>query len=295
VRPHLIASHYGRARGPARAEWRVAFVGEAPFARGAAETAFALAPGDLRELMVAEFAVPAVAAPRQAILTAEMAIGDERARNSWPLWFFPRDVWRGAIYLALFDPIGRLRDFARIAPGVDDRQSTTDDPNAQFSSTAVGGRSPVVVIATMWTPGLRAFVERGGRAIVLLSGDEPAGPLPTAAMPFWREAVRLAEPHPAWGDFPLDDALALQLFGCAADHALDLRGYAGEWRPMLRRLDTRTMQLHEYALELRIGSGRAIVSTLRFEGGQGTQPAGIARNTAAAYLLWCWAKYLRQL
>jgi hypothetical protein len=35
------------------------------------------------------------------------------------------------------------------------------------------------------------------------------------------------------------------------------------------------------------------VTTLRFEGSQGTQPLGIARSTAAAYLLWCWVQYLK--
>jgi hypothetical protein len=272
-------------------------------ASGAATTPFALAPGDLRELAVAEFAAPHIAAPRQAILAAEVAIGGARARNSWPLWFFPRDVWRGAREIVLFDPVGRLRDFARIAPGLDQHSvhmvAERDEEIRREGATnknALLVRQSTLVIATAWTPELQAFVERGGRAIVLQSGEEqPAEPLPIAAMPFWREAVRLAEPHPAWGDFPRDDALALQLFGCAADHALDLRGYAGAWRPILRRLDTRTMFLHEYAVELWIGSGRAIVSTLRIAGGQGAQPAGIARNTAAAYLVWCWGEYLRHL
>ncbi len=313
VRAHLIASHYGLARGPAQIRWSVAFPGEPPFAHDQAETPFPLAPGDLRELTVAEFAAPLVAAPRQAMLTAEVAIGAEQAHNTWPLWFFPRNIWSGAQDIVLYDPIGRLRDFTRIAPGVDHRPPTTDDrglkiedsagsldetlssildPRSSDRPSVVGHRSSVVVIATSWAPELREFVERGGRAMLLQASDGPPGPFPTRAMPFWREAMRLAAPHPAWGDFPLDEALAMQLFGCATDHALDMRAFAGGWRPILRRLDTRTAELHEYALEIGMGQGTAIVSTLRFEGGQGMQPLGIARNTAAAYLLWCWVKYL---
>jgi hypothetical protein len=53
------------------------------------------------------------------------------------------------------------------------------------------------------------------------------------------------------------------------------------------------MATHLYALELRVGAGRVIVSTLRLEGGQGDQPSGIGANTAAAYLLRCWARYLQ--
>jgi hypothetical protein len=55
------------------------------------------------------------------------------------------------------------------------------------------------------------------------------------------------------------------------------------------------MHLSAYAVEIAIGRGRAIVSTLRFEGGLGDQPLGIARNTAASYLLCCWVKYLLKL
>ncbi|MFN8502460.1 glycoside hydrolase family 2 protein [Kouleothrix sp.] len=294
VRAHLIAAHYGAAQGHAHLRWQVAFAGEPPFAAGQHATAFALAPGDLRELAVAEFAAPPMAAPRQATLAAEFEVGTggEPARNSWPLWFFPRNPWAGARDIALYDPLGQLSGFEQIAPGIDKGRTTNDA--VALSASLILHPSSSVVIATAWSPELRAWIDRGGRAILLQPGSAPAGPLPVAALPFWREALRLAEPHPAWGDFPLDDALAMQLFGCAADHALDMSRHAGEWRPILRRLDTRTMHLHEYAAELRWGQGRLIASTLRFEGGQGVQPLGIARNTAAAYLLWCWASYLQR-
>ena len=110
-------------------------------------------------------------------------------------------------------------------------------------------------------------------------------------MPFWREAIRIAEPHPAWRDFPCDD-VGMQFYGCATDHALDTAALAGA-NPILRRLDARTMHVHDYAAEIAWGRGRAIISTLRFEGGAGDQPLGISRSTAAAYLLWCWVRYLR--
>jgi hypothetical protein len=46
--------------------------------------------------------------------------------------------------------------------------------------------------------------------------------------------------------------------------------------------------VHDYAAEIRWGAGRLIVSTLRFDGGLGDQPAGISRNTGAGYLLNRW-------
>jgi hypothetical protein len=111
-------------------------------------------------------------------------------------------------------------------------------------------------------------------------------------MPFWREALRVCEPHPAWGDFPHDGWAALQFYGCATDHALDTAASGLPVAPILRRIDTRTMHIHDYAAELAWGTGRLIVSTLRFAGGHGDQPVGVARNTAASYLLSCWARYL---
>jgi len=103
--------------------------------------------------------------------------------------------------------------------------------------------------------------------------------------------MRLAEPHPAWQDFPHADA-GLQFYGCASDYALDTSAPPAPLRPILRRLDLRTMALHDYAVELEWGRGRLIISTLRFEGGQGDQPLGLSRNTAAAYLLAGWIRYL---
>ncbi|HNP85992.1 MAG TPA: glycoside hydrolase [Kouleothrix sp.] len=282
VRAHFILSHYGAERGPLVLRWQAALATQAPLAQGTHESAFALTPGDLRELAVAEFAAPYVSQPQKVLLTAEADLGGTVIYNTWQLWFFPRDGWRTASGIALHDPAGRLHDLPRIAPGISVNRNTPHTLPA----------TSVVLISTVWNNDIGTWIERGGRAIILLANAEAPGPVPVRAMPFWREAIRLAEPHAAWGDFPLDDALATQMFGCAADCALDLVGYTGQWQPLLRRLDARTMFVHEYAAELQVGNGRAILSTLRVEGGQGAQPLGIARNTAAAYLLWCWARYL---
>jgi hypothetical protein len=47
-------------------------------------------------------------------------------------------------------------------------------------------------------------------------------------------------------------------------------------------------------VEWRHGAGRAILTTLRFEGGLGDQPVSLGYNTAAAYLLRCWLDWLRE-
>ena len=95
---------------PAHVIWAAALAGEPPFAAGEFETPFALAPGSLRELGVAEFVAPAVDRPRQLVLTADVRVGEEQSANAWPLWLFPRNVWRTAHDITLLDPSGRLRE-----------------------------------------------------------------------------------------------------------------------------------------------------------------------------------------
>jgi hypothetical protein len=90
----------------------------------------------------------------------------------------------------------------------------------------------------------------------------------------------------------------LQFYALAADCALDASTpphpspHLGGISPLLRRLDTRSLDLHEYAVVLEWGEGRLLVTTLRLQGGLGDQPTGIGRSPAAAHLLACWLRYL---
>lgn len=266
VRAHLIAAHAGAPVGPAELRWVVEPESGPALAAGAARVE--VAPGEVRELAAAAFALPEVDTPLRLTLRAElMADGRAIAANAWPLWAYPRAPWPPA-GVGLADPSGRLADLG----------------------LPIGQDSPAVLVATAWTAQVQGFVDAGGAAVLLQAPGGPPGPLPAQRMPFWREAIRIVEPHPAWGDFPRDEEVGLQFYGCAADCALDLAGSRA--RPILRRLDARTMAEHAYIAELAWGRGRLIVSTLRVEGGQGDQPSGLSRNIAAAHLLRCWARYL---
>ena len=56
-------------------------------------------------------------------------------------------------------------------------------------------------------------------------------------------------------------------------------------RWLLRRLDNHVFTVSDYLIEARVGSGRLIASTLRFQGGLGDQPAGLRFNLAGRWLL----------
>src|SRR5690606_35134041 len=130
---------------------------------------------------------------------------------------------------ALLDPVGRLiglRDLVEAQGGevidgaaelAESRASARDSARSDIGDAAA---SQPVILATAWSDELDVTVRAGAQAIVLLTGAE-ASPFPTPPMPFWREAVKLIEPHPAWGDFPHDGLTDLQFYGMATDAAID--------------------------------------------------------------------------
>lgn len=273
VRAHLIASNYSDLEGVAELRWELSDAGRR---MAGGEAAVTLQVGDVRELGVLEFSMPAAPPARRLTLRAEVhARGAVQTANEWSLWCLPAAPWADLGPFALWDPSDKLAGLRELV--VAEGSAVTDDAE--------------VVLATVWSDRLEAAVRGGGRAVLLLSGSEPS-PFSCARLPFWREAVKLLEPHPAWGDFPHDGFTDLQFYGMAAAAAVDSTALAGA-KSLLRRVDTRTMAVHDYALELPWGGGRLLVSTLRFEGGHGHQPVGVRRNTAAAFLLSRWLTYLR--
>ncbi len=285
VRAHLILSHYGEP-GPVHVRWSVECVDSTAFSTGEQHTSFSIESAELREVALAEFTVPKLRRPQRAILRAEWTIGTQHGQNSWELYFFPDKSW-SKIAPLVYDPLGVLKGLEQIAPTAIAYEGRG---SGQWGGTQSIHKIPL--LTSLWTADVEAFVRAGGRAILLQQADGPPGPLAVAHMPFWREALRVVEPHPAWGDFPHVGWADLALYGCATDATLKTGDWEGRQRSILRRVDVRTMELHDYAVELYYGAGRLIVSTLRFQGGHGDQPLGIAHNTAAAYLLGCWVKYL---
>jgi hypothetical protein len=278
IRAHIVLSHYGSLSQVTHIAWTLSFNNEPPWAHGSTELNLAVAPGTLGELTVLNCTAPMVNAPRRATLQVTAQLGTSAISNHWPLWIFPRVTWPA---LTLDDPAGRLGDLRQLVPALNQQKTTG---SAQRTA---------VIITTTWNRELDEAVRNGARAVVLQDGRANPGPLPTIECPFWREALRICEPHPAWGAFPHDGWAGLQFFQCATDYALDTTSLDAV-RPLLRRLDTRTMQIHDYAVELRWGEGTLIVSSLRLEGGAGEQAAGISRSIANQYLLFGWVQYLAQ-
>ena len=219
VRPYLVLAHHGPSSGAVTVVWSVAIDGEEPFAAGRCALDEVLGPGTVRELCAAEFEVPPVTRPRTATLRARASVGGESTTNTWRFWFFPAEPWSAVGPVILDDPNTRLADLHRVARLA--REVAGEDGGCGDSSGGADLCRGEVVLATRWTSMLDRWVCQGGRAILL--ADECANsPLRLVPMPFWREAVKVFEPHEAWGDFPHEGWADLQFAGCAPDLALDV-------------------------------------------------------------------------
>ncbi|HEY8476298.1 MAG TPA: sugar-binding domain-containing protein [Chloroflexota bacterium] len=278
TRLHLVVAHHGSARGRARVRWTVRpSDGGPPIARG--EAAVALAPGAVGEAADVAFTAPSVASPKRLLLDAELLHrGETLATNRWSFWVFPPLLARPPLphQVVLEDEDGLFPDWQRAALGTSLRLSRP------------------VTLASGWRDVWWRRAEEGERRLVCLAGER--APWPLHRGPFWREAIKLVEPHPAWGDFPHHGAAGFELYGLATDLAiaLDERKNLGvsNARPLLRRLDARDFTLRDYLVELCVGRGRLLVTTLRFHGGLGDQPSGLARQVAGQYLLATLLRYL---
>ncbi len=194
--------------------------------------------------------------------------------NQWSVWFYPVQT-------------DLLRDV------------TIYDPSGGFAVNAAvfAPQSDYVLLTTVFTEQVRKWVAAGGRAILLA---EQGGGLPVSGVPFWRESIKLLYKHPLLAEFPHQGYADLQFYHLATDHALDtaqLTAVIPELKqitPIIQRLDARLFTLSDYLIELKIGSGTLLASTLHFNGGAGDQVNGLDSNPAGQFLLGKMVDYLQR-
>jgi hypothetical protein len=223
-----------------------------------------LAGGAPREIGTIAFSIPDVEQAAQYTLEVEL---NDTIRNHWPLWIYPAQTdWPAGF--TLYDPAGVLGGL--------------DEVPASVANVAQVGSE--ILLSGVFTPEVEQFVQRGGRAIVLQTGP---GALPTVPCPFWREAIKLLHSHPILNQFPHQGFADLQFYHLATDYAFDstMLTEFGAVTPIFRRLDARQFMLADYLVEVRIGSGILLASTLRFAGGAGDQVSGLKANAAGRFLL----------
>lgn len=295
VRRHIGVSHFGEGTGTARLEWKAIATNGKELARGEAVVK-EVKPGFVGEIGLIEFAAPASNRPQKIFVHATFGVENGgRTSNSWPVWVYPKAVKEAARRVGIFDPTGQMEGFAE-AVGL------TPVPLHTATGEPLEGGGPVnVLLATTWRPQMSAFVRNGGNLLLVQPGEskEHIGDgLPAVALAFWREAMRLFEPHPSWGDFPHEKTTDFCFYGLASDAAFDVAkvqialGADARLAPVLTRVDARSFALHAYTLAVQMGAGKMLLTTLRPQGGLGDQPSGLVRHTSGAYLLRTWLDWL---
>lgn len=224
------------------------------------------------------FTAPDVDIARCYTLKVEV---DSGSSNHWPLWVYPV-ITQWPPEIAVYAPSGSLTYLDDVFQGAQHITSLADADG-------------VLILTSIFTEEVRRYVNDGGRAIVLQTGD---GRLPAKPCPFWREAIKLLYTHPVLEQFPHQCFADLQFYHLATDYALDTDHILSQFsditdvRPIIQRLDARQFTLLDYLVELKIGKGSMLVSTLRFGGGTGDQVDGLQRNIAGRYLLYLMMNYL---
>ena len=250
--------------------------------RGKAELPAHAALGAPYRIATITFQLPEVQAGTAFRLCVWLKDPARSIHNQWPIWIFPHPgTWSGQV--STYDPSCTLAGWGE--PPLFSR--------CEWPGQDQHAARPVV--ATALDERLLQYVANGGAVLLLQQHD---GPLPVRRVPFWRESIKLIVPHPIWQRFPHDGYADLQFYGMATDIALDTEQLhkhlpaIKKIRPILRRLDAREFHVSDHLIELEIGTGRLLVSTLRHQGGAGAQPTGIERNVAGYFLLDAMVAYL---
>lgn len=209
------------------------------------------------ELARIELVVPEPPLAEQWMLEVQL---NGVAQNQWNLWLYPALL---PLKAAEYDPAGMLSDLGAL-------------PKADFVNEQI-------VIAGAFTPELERFVRAGGRAVLV---QPSAGGLPVQRVPFWRESIKLICEHPVMNAFPHEGYTDLQFYHLATDCAFDTAAFGEmEVTHVMQRLDARLFSILDYVIDVRIGKGRMLATTLRLLGGAGDQVQGLEANVAGEFLL----------
>jgi hypothetical protein len=274
---HLLFSNgLGEARGGGL-RWALTDTAGRGLAAGEVKTP-PLPAGRVTEIAVARPPLHTVsAAPAELRLAADLSLdlatgGSATVANAWTLWVVPRPPLPRRLPV-----LGTLR-----------YELNLDRLDRQLQFVAADDEPHIPFLAGELSTEVLAAVHAGRAGLVWLQQLDSRF---ARAVPFWREAIHVFDPHPLWDLVPQPGHADLRFYSVANDFALDLAalqahlGPAAHCRPIWRRFDARQLTWAEYVVEVELGAGRLLLTTLRLQGGLGRQPAGLDANPMGAWLL----------
>jgi hypothetical protein len=264
---HVVASNYSRGDiACPKAVWELSD-GFETYAEGMVESGKRIASGSVEELIYISTRLPEVKKPLSLRLKVSMIYEGGRVENQWPVWVFPDGRYPAP--LALYDVTGSF-----IALGENYAVYPLKD-----NETPPGGS---IVVTNRITPAVESYLRDGGRVFFMQRGD---GCLPVKKTAFWREGMVREFPHEILKGLDRNVYDDLKYFSLATDTAIDtfeLKEFKAV--PVIRRYDCREFEATDYMVELEVGKGRMIATTLRLEGGMGKQPNSMKYSPFACYL-----------
>ncbi|MEH7438076.1 sugar-binding domain-containing protein [Neobacillus drentensis] len=277
-RPHLFISHYdSNTIKNASINWQLHTEDETLLAVGEISD-INLSRGEAKEVGIAEVVLPVVSEPVKLVFFAKLMYGTEMITNEWTFWLFPEEQLKPfGSSITIQDPLHLLTGIEKIYP--------------EFSYLKIFEPSDTrVIVTSLLQPHHYEFMDQGGRVLYIQRGE---GEFEIDRLPFWRESIQLFHTHPIIDSFPHENHTGMALYGVGTDTAFN-RSTLPACSPLMDRLDARTFELTNYLFETQVGKGKLIATTLRFEGGLGSQPTGITQNTAGLYFFETIVKYLME-
>lgn len=235
--------------------------------------------GTVGETCYLNFRLPETASSVTCILKVKLESNMTEVENEWPVFLYPCPEKRSE-HVALFDPLHVFDTVESLFENIE----KTDGRN--------GLEKYQIVFCSMLTYEILEYAKNGGSVFYVQRGE---GSLPIHKVAFWREGMIRKFEHPMLSELKYESWMDdLRYFGSATDTAFaDVEDSRFSYRtPIIRRYDCREWRADDYLMELGLGKGRILATTLRLEGGMGKQPLFLENNRFARWLLDCAVSYL---
>jgi hypothetical protein len=135
-----------------------------------------------------------------------------------------------------------------------------------------------ILVTSYYDEEVEKLMEKGWNIFYIQQGY---GFFPHKELPFWREGIRKINKHPVVDNIQHNDYAGLQFFSLGCDTSFDkleLEEKIGSYWPIISRYDGRRFHASEYMFEYSKGTGKTIVTSLRIQGGQGSQARSFEEN-----------------
>lgn len=205
-------------------------------------------------------------------LSAVLIKDDEvLAANDWNVWVYPEVKNHTPIYLL---------DNAGYFSGAEKYFNII-----RINSIGELGCQCGILVTSYYDEEVERLMENGWNIFYIQQGY---GFFPYRELPFWREGIRKLHKHTVIDNLKHNDYAGLQFFSLGCDIAFDklkLQEKIGKYVPIISRYDGRKFHASEYMFEYSRGKGKTIVTSLRFQGGQGSQAGRFEENILGVKIL----------